>query len=313
MTIFSSIFTWKNIIRGVLVSIFAILIRKGIYFLFDIDILIEFLINNTLISYSITFLYFLTNFYAGLSIGEIFNSLGLKYIKENKYYLGLPLGLELPKDKLLLDDRGEISKSNIKEIIPKDSLNQDNIQPGGSSTLNNIDELLKSQRQFILDLEKLVADSKGSLPEVNLDNKLHNYNNLIKKTIELRTEFLKDDLSLKVSRKNSVKFSQEFKGLSKAHRDYIDEINSISTYDPNAKKKAFDALNKYKNTQNKTLNLLTELTRRDLKDFKAFKNKEEGEFMLKNLNRFENAANSSQSEVKKLQKELGENIDKLNK
>lgn len=118
MNILSSIFTWKNIVRGISVSIFAMLIRKGIYLLFDIDILTYFLINNFWTSYITTFMYFSINFFAGLSVGEIFNHLCIKYIKENIRFLGLPLGLELPKSKLYLDGVEEVCKTNIKVIDP---------------------------------------------------------------------------------------------------------------------------------------------------------------------------------------------------
>lgn len=287
----------------------AILIRKGIYFFFDIDILVYFLINNSLSSYAITFVYFIANFFTGLSIGEIFNSLGIKYIKENKSFLGLPLGLELPKDKLLLDDRGEISKTKIKAILPSNSLNQDNTQVEGSSTIKNIDNLLKTHQKSFKDFEQLVIKSKH-FPQGDLNNRFYIYKELIDNTIELRTKFIKDQLSLEVSAKTVLIVKQELTALSKEHEKYVAELNNISTYDPNSKKKTFDALNRYKNAQNKSLNYLTQLTRQDLK---GLDDKSKSESLLKTLNQFDNAANISQNQLKKVQKELAQSIDQLNK
>jgi len=302
--IFSSIFTWKNIVRAASVSIIAMLIRKGLYYFFDIDIFVYFLVNNSLTSYIITFVYFSANFFTGLSAGEIFNYLCIKYIKENISFLGLPLGLELSKNKILL---GDVSKTKIKEIEPQKNLNQDNIQAqGGSDTLKNIDILIKNQEKWIKDLEKLVLDIKGGSSETSTEIKLREYNKLIEKTLDLRLKFLNDSASLQVTKQNAIIFQKELTALDRDLGTYITEIETISVNDPNSQKKTFDAMNKYKSARTKTLNLLTEITRKDLKNLRN----EEAQSMLKRLNRFDNAANSSQSELKKLQKELAQNIHK---
>lgn len=305
--ILSNIFTWKNIVRAASVSIFAMFLRKGIYYFWDIDILVYFLINNSWISYSITFVYFSLNFFTGLSVGEIFHHLCIKYIRENIRFLGLPLGLELSKDKLLLDDRGDISKTKIKEIEPQKNLNQDNIDAqGGSETLKNIDILIKNQEKWIKDLEKLVSDIKGGSSQTNTDTKLREYNKLIEKTIDLRMKFLNDSASLKVTKENANIFKRELGALDKDLNTYISEIESISLTDPNSHKKTFDAMNKYKSARTRTLNLLTDITRKDLKNIQS----EEAQSMLKRLNKFDNVANSSQNELKKLQKDIAQNIHK---
>jgi oligoendopeptidase F len=117
---------------------------------------------------------------------------------------------------------------------------------------------------------------------------------------------LNDSASLQVTKENAKIFQKELTALDKDLGIYVSEIEAISVNDPNSQKKTFDAMNKYKSARTKTLNLLTEITRKDLKNIQS----EEAQSMLKRLNRFDNAANSSQSELKKLQKELAQNIHK---
>lgn len=123
-TLIFRIFTWKNLIRGISTGICAILIRKGIYYFFNVDMLIYFLSNvNDLCTNILAFWYFFFNFFVGLTMGEIFNQLLVNWVKEStKKFLGIPLGIEWPNNKLPLigPSKNEFT-SNIKEVPIKET------------------------------------------------------------------------------------------------------------------------------------------------------------------------------------------------
>lgn len=250
-------------------------------------------------------MYFFTNFFAGLSIGEIFDYLTLQYIKENRTFLGIPLGINLSQDKLPVNYGSEILKTKIKQVSFENIPTHDSMEMPGESTLRNIENLLKNQEKYIKDLEKLVSDNKVS-DDTNLEKKLNKYIDLFDKTRDLRVKFLHNDISLKVSKKTASIVIKELKGLQKEDELFRTELASIPENDPNSLKKALDYMNKYKNAQSKTLTSLTELIRKDLKNLPT----KDSELIIKNLNKFENAANSSQNELKNMQKELADMIKK---
>lgn len=110
--------TWKNIIRGICVSVCAILIRKFCFFIAGIDILEYIISNNSWYSYLIGLAYFITNFFIGLGVTDVFNTLVGKYFKESTtHFLGLSLGKFIPKNTMLLGGHdSEILEPKNKEI-----------------------------------------------------------------------------------------------------------------------------------------------------------------------------------------------------
>lgn len=121
--ILSRVLTWKNLIRGISAAISGILIKRGIYYFFDVDILTYFVSNiQDFCTYIIAFWYLLFNYYVGLTASEFFNQLLINWVKEStKKILGISLGIEWPKNKLpLIGPSNNEFTSNIKEVPVKE-------------------------------------------------------------------------------------------------------------------------------------------------------------------------------------------------
>jgi hypothetical protein len=128
-----SVFTWKNLVKGISAILTGIIVRFGVKYFWDLDLL-TYLVNNSddLGAYIITGLYIFLNFFAGLISSELFNFKLIDNFKVPTKFLGIDLGLEIPEWYVRTNIKGINSKwfiSNIEEENPR------TISPMGNKNL----------------------------------------------------------------------------------------------------------------------------------------------------------------------------------
>ncbi len=233
------------------------------------------------------------------------SSTTIKYIPAAQPELIYSSSMNSSMDKVIGIGNGSGSDKGNGNLSNGGGSNNGNGVDGGSSVKNYFASQIEAINLIIEERKKLIADLQKfstNNSQQNINNQMDIMLNLVRKNQDLRVNIImanKNHLSVPMMMEIDKSFNIELKGI---YDEYLNAFLSLNKNDPNSSKKEFDLNNGYLKKRTSILENLVQKMQREIKNNHP---NHYSEWKKEVLKKYQNEIDSSQAEIKKVQKELG--------